>query len=70
ERHAVIVSIKAKHSNLVIAKSLIVPDSSVCKVRKELLNENNGARATMGSRGRDKGIVNAPLLTHSQHLSL
>ncbi|KAM3187096.1 hypothetical protein ACTXT7_003006 [Hymenolepis weldensis] len=33
------------------------------------LNENNGARATMGPREREKSISNA-LQTHSKHLRL
>ncbi|VUZ47975.1 unnamed protein product [Hymenolepis diminuta] len=42
DRHAVTVSIKAKHRNLEIARFLQVVRSVVWKVRKELLNENNG----------------------------
>ncbi|KAM3171004.1 hypothetical protein ACTXT7_017476 [Hymenolepis weldensis] len=43
KRHAVIVSIKAKHRNFEIARFLKVARSFLWKVRKELLNENNGA---------------------------
>ncbi|KAM3188443.1 hypothetical protein ACTXT7_000269 [Hymenolepis weldensis] len=42
KNHSVIVSLKAKHKNLEIARFLKVARSSICKVRKELLNENNG----------------------------
>ncbi|KAM3170934.1 hypothetical protein ACTXT7_017615 [Hymenolepis weldensis] len=41
KRQAVIVTIKAKHRNLEIARFLKVARSFVCKVRKKLLNENN-----------------------------
>ena len=49
KRHAVIVSIKAKHSNLEIARFLKVARSFVCKVRKEL-NENNGDELATSKR--------------------
>ncbi|VUZ40962.1 unnamed protein product [Hymenolepis diminuta] len=44
KRHPVtaIVSIKAEHRNFEIARSLKVVTPLVCKVRKGLLNENNG----------------------------
>ncbi|VUZ40953.1 unnamed protein product [Hymenolepis diminuta] len=42
KRHAVIVSIKAKLRNLEVAGLPEVATSFVCKVRKGLLNENNG----------------------------
>ncbi|KAM3178317.1 hypothetical protein ACTXT7_002816 [Hymenolepis weldensis] len=42
KRHAVAVSIKAKHSNSEIARFLKVATSFVRKVRRELLNENSG----------------------------
>ncbi|KAM3183922.1 hypothetical protein ACTXT7_009377 [Hymenolepis weldensis] len=63
KRHAVIVPIKANHRNLEIARFLKVATSFICKVRKEL-NENNEARVTMGPRGGEKRFVNA-LLTHN-----
>ncbi|KAM3172859.1 hypothetical protein ACTXT7_013678 [Hymenolepis weldensis] len=40
-RYAVIVSIKAEHSYLKIARFLKVATSFLCTVRKELLNDNN-----------------------------
>ena len=49
KRYAVIVSIKAKHSNLEIARFLKVARSFVCKVRKEL-NENNGDELATSKR--------------------
>ncbi|VUZ53522.1 unnamed protein product [Hymenolepis diminuta] len=40
--HSVIVTIKATHNNLEIVRFPKVTTSFVCKIRKELLNENNG----------------------------
>ncbi|KAM3176254.1 hypothetical protein ACTXT7_006864 [Hymenolepis weldensis] len=51
----VIVSVKAKHAR-----------SFVCKVKKEMLNENNGDE--LATTRKRKSIVNA-LLTHSEYLS-
>ncbi|VUZ57098.1 unnamed protein product [Hymenolepis diminuta] len=42
KRYSVIVSIKAKHRNLEIARFLHVNTPFVCKVRKEMVNEING----------------------------
>lgn len=67
ERHPVIVFIKVKHDNLETGRFLKVSRPVVCKVRKNLLNENNGNESAV--KGKRKCIVNA-LLTHSQHLSL
>ncbi|KAM3179801.1 hypothetical protein ACTXT7_017569, partial [Hymenolepis weldensis] len=66
KRHTLLVSVKAKHRNFEIARFLKVATSFVCKVRKGLLNENNGDEPTTRKR---KGTVNA-LLTHSEHLNL
>ncbi|VUZ54708.1 unnamed protein product [Hymenolepis diminuta] len=42
KKHALILSIKANQRNLDIARFLKVVRSFVCKVRKELPNENSG----------------------------
>ncbi|KAM3171091.1 hypothetical protein ACTXT7_017313, partial [Hymenolepis weldensis] len=42
KRHAIIASLKAKQNNFEIARFLTAARSFVYKVRKELLNENNG----------------------------
>ena len=52
KRHTVIVSIKAKHSNLEIAIFLRVARSFVFKVRKELNENNGGGLAT--SKGKQR----------------
>ena len=49
KRHAVIVSIKAEHSDLKIPRFLKIARSFVCKVRKEL-KENNGDELAMSKR--------------------
>ncbi|KAM3177932.1 hypothetical protein ACTXT7_003574 [Hymenolepis weldensis] len=41
KRHAVLVSIKANHNNLEIARFVQVSAFLACKVRKEVLNVNN-----------------------------
>ncbi|VUZ49860.1 unnamed protein product, partial [Hymenolepis diminuta] len=41
-RHAAILSVKAKHNDLDIGRFPQVATSFPCKVRKELLNKNNG----------------------------
>ncbi|KAM3185890.1 hypothetical protein ACTXT7_005467 [Hymenolepis weldensis] len=51
KKHAVIVSIKAKHSNLEIASFLRVTTSLVCKIRKEV-NENNADELAATSKRR------------------
>ncbi|KAM3180306.1 hypothetical protein ACTXT7_016539 [Hymenolepis weldensis] len=50
ERYAVMVCIKAKRSNLEIAGFLKVARSFGFKIRKELLNENNGDELTTSRR--------------------
>ncbi|VDL59845.1 unnamed protein product [Hymenolepis diminuta] len=52
KRHTVIVSIKAKPSNLEIAIFLQDATSFVCEVRRELLNESNGDE--LGATGKRK----------------
>ncbi|VUZ39049.1 unnamed protein product [Hymenolepis diminuta] len=42
KRHAIVVSLKAKHSNQEIARFLQGAISFVCKVRRGQLNQNNG----------------------------
>ncbi|KAM3178891.1 hypothetical protein ACTXT7_001638 [Hymenolepis weldensis] len=76
-RHAVIVSRKAKHSNLAITRFLKVATSFVCKVKKELLNENNGVTSTRTSKSVEEminGYVRAdptevPTTMHAREVS-
>ncbi|VUZ47479.1 unnamed protein product [Hymenolepis diminuta] len=62
-KEAVIVSIKAKYSNLGIARSVKVATSYVCKVRKELLNENNGDELAATSKRKQHCQRSADSLT-------
>ncbi|KAM3185067.1 hypothetical protein ACTXT7_007104 [Hymenolepis weldensis] len=70
QRHAVIVSIKAKHRNLEIEieKFQRVAISFVCKVRKELLNEKNGDELALMRKRKQEHCQRPALslsLTHS-----
>ncbi|VUZ43239.1 unnamed protein product [Hymenolepis diminuta] len=64
KRHSRIVSIKAKYNNLEIARFLQVTRSFLCKVRKELPNENNRDDEVDSTMKRKRGLINA-LLTHN-----
>ncbi|KAM3186473.1 hypothetical protein ACTXT7_004268 [Hymenolepis weldensis] len=61
------MAVKAKHDNLEIARFLKVTTSSVCKVRKELPNENNGVElTTTRERKQEHCQRSARSLTKSQ----
>ncbi|KAM3183277.1 hypothetical protein ACTXT7_010668 [Hymenolepis weldensis] len=64
DRHAAIVSIKAKHRNLEIARFLQVTTSSVCKVRKEL-SENNADELAATSKRKQHYQRSADSLPHN-----
>ncbi|KAM3185466.1 hypothetical protein ACTXT7_006273 [Hymenolepis weldensis] len=64
------MSIKAKHSNLEIARSLTVARSFLCKVRKELLNENNGYELAASSKTKELRQRSVDSITHSLTHSL
>ncbi|VUZ49818.1 unnamed protein product, partial [Hymenolepis diminuta] len=58
------VSIKAKQTNLEIARFLKVPTSFVCKVRKEL-NENNADELATSKKRKEHCQRSAQLLTQN-----
>ncbi|KAM3178571.1 hypothetical protein ACTXT7_002274 [Hymenolepis weldensis] len=58
KRQAVIVSIKAKHRNLEIVGFLKVARYFVCKVRKEVLKENN--EDELAAKGKRKEHCQRP----------
>ncbi|VUZ52516.1 unnamed protein product [Hymenolepis diminuta] len=65
KRHAAMVSLKAKRSNLEIARFLQVARSFVCKVRKELPNENSGDELATTRRRKEHCQRSADSLTHN-----
>ncbi|VUZ53186.1 unnamed protein product, partial [Hymenolepis diminuta] len=58
------VSTKAKYKNSEIARFLKVAKAFVCKVRKELLSENNGDELTATSKRKEHCQRSAESLKH------
>ncbi|VUZ50773.1 unnamed protein product [Hymenolepis diminuta] len=65
KRHALIESIKAEPRNFEIAKFVQVAASFVCKVRRELPNENNRDELAATRRRKEYCQCSADSLTHS-----